>query len=153
LWLVPGFHFRSLWSRAVGKESGCEDAVYNGMVSEACKGHGEGRAWSELQRGGTRIDHLCQPFDCGWFPVSTSDPFGPGLLGRRVVARMMYIMVWLVKHVRDMEGEEHGVSCSKGEPEFIICASHLIVVGSRFPLLILLVQGGWEGAWLRGCCI
>jgi hypothetical protein len=56
-----------------------------------------------------------------------------------VVARMMYIMVWLVKHVRDMEGEEHGVNCSKWEPKFVICASHLIVVGSRFPFQISLV--------------
>jgi hypothetical protein len=82
---------------------------------------------------GTKIRHLCQPFDCGWFPVSISDLFGLGLLGRRVVARMLYIMVWLVKHVRDMEREEHRVGCSEGDPKFIIYASHLIVVGSRFP--------------------
>jgi hypothetical protein len=103
-----------------------------------------------LQQGGTRIHHLCQPFDCSWFPVSSSHPFGPGLLGRRVVARMLYIMVCLVKHVRDMEREEHGVSCSEGEPEFIICASHLSVVGSRLPLLISLVEGGWE-SYTRYC--
>jgi hypothetical protein len=36
---------------------------------------------------------LCQPLDCGWFPVSSADPFGLGLLGTRVVARMLYMMV------------------------------------------------------------
>jgi hypothetical protein len=31
LWQVPGFHFGSLRSRIVRKESGCEDAVYDSV--------------------------------------------------------------------------------------------------------------------------
>jgi hypothetical protein len=37
------------------------------------------------------IQHLCQVFDGSKFPVPISDPFGPGLLGRRGVARMLYM--------------------------------------------------------------
>jgi hypothetical protein len=27
------------------------------------------------------VNHLCQVFDCGWFPVSPSNPCEPGLFG------------------------------------------------------------------------